>query len=453
MLKGIGKILPIDGYRVSLKGTLPNDYSLSLTHLYQPLIGLHAVTLYQTLLHELQLQQHETIQTHHTLMNYLNMPLDKLYRARLKLEGIGLLRTYEQEADDQKVYFYELLSPFTPIHFFQDAMLSQLHYHHIGADKHRALKDHFIKEAMQPSGKNITASFYDVFQTFHPSKEDIDEMIPKQENVEDTSSIDFSWIEQMLKQRMIPHHKVLTPQHKKLIFQMMTLYDLSTYELEKAVLWALTDENVLDAEEFKVACHDLFKAKHQQKAIQLTEKSHQSSVSIQSVEKPTTKEEQLIYELERISPKQLLEDLSNGNQASEQDMKIIREVMTTQGLPAPVMNVLIHYVLLQTNMKLSKAYMEKIASHWSRANLQTAKEAMAFAKQEKKRFQDAKNKKQNYYKKTYQQNNKEVVPDWFKNRKKKQAVGQETANGSVAPDEQKEREEIAAMLREFSSKD
>src|SRR5699024_9328968 len=66
--------------------------------------------------------------------------------------------------------------------------------------------------------------------------------------------------------------------------------------------------------------------------------------------------------------------------ASESDMKLIREVMLKQGLKTPVMNVLIHYVLLQSNMQLSRAYLEKIASHWSRANLSSAKEAMEFAK-------------------------------------------------------------------------
>src|SRR5690625_7538210 len=63
-------------------------------------------------------------------------------------------------------------------------------------------------------------------------------------------------------------------------------------------------------------------------------------------------------------------------------MRVVREVMTGQGLPAPVMNVLIHYVLLQSNMKLSKGYLDKIASHWSRDNLKNAREAMEIAKKE-----------------------------------------------------------------------
>src|SRR5699024_9327944 len=189
--------------------------------------------------------------------------------------------------------------------------------------------------------------------------------------------VDFSWIQTMLKQRMIPEKRVLTRDNKKLIGDMILLYQLTTYEIEKALLWALTEEHVLDREEFKEACHDTFQTKNHQKSIQLM--LNPQVTREKQTKKPETKEEKLIYHLETISPKQLLEDLSGGNRASAQDLKIIREVMTNQGLPHPVMNVLIHYVLLQSDMRLSKAYLETIASHWSRAGLQTAEEAMAFA--------------------------------------------------------------------------
>src|SRR5699024_84863 len=81
-----------------------------------------------------------------------------------------------------------------------------------------------------------------------------------------------------------------------------------------------------------------------------------------------------------------------------------------QGLKTPVMNVLIHYVLLQSNMQLSRAYLEKIASHWSRANLSSAKEAMEFAKLQ--------NQPYNTRKRANKQS-KEVIPEWCKNRDKK----------------------------------
>lgn len=438
----IGKVLPVDGYYVSQKKSLPVDFEKAMTHLYQPLVGIEAVSLFMTLLHEIDLQNEEEAQTHHTLMNYLNMPLDDIYRARLKLEGIGLMKTYENPENEQTTYLYELQAPFALSEFFMDEMLAQLLYYHIGEEKFAYLKEKYYKKQTTQKGKNITAAFNDVFQTFQPYDQPINIPDSKESNPVE-SSIDFSWIKKMLEQRLIPAKNVLTTENKQLIMQMMKLYELESHEIEKSMLWALTDENTLHTEEFKNACHDLFKSKYNNRPIKLVEKEiPKASPKINDI--PQTQEEQLIQHLESISPKQLLEDLSSGNHASEQDMRVIREVMTTQGLPSPVMNVLIHFVLLQSNMKLSKAYLEKIASHWSRANIKTAKEAMGFAKKEKSRYQ-----KTTPYKPSYSKGySNEVVPDWFKDRKKKKVKESPKQNELDAV---KEKEEMEALLRKIST--
>lgn len=451
MMNFIGKILPIDGYTVVLHGNLPVDYSKSLTHLYQPLLGIKAVMLYQTLLHEIDFQKEVPIQTHHTLMNYLNVSLVEIYEARLKLEGIGLLKTYEEKTTEETVYHYVLQSPFSPYDFFRDAMLSQLLYHHVGEDKYVLLNSHYIGRPEQHQGHNITASFGDVFETIQSDFMPIQNVnrIPES-NGPQLETIDFSWMEHVLKSRMIPLKRVLTTENKRIINQMVQLYGLAEYEVEKCVLWALTDENKLDIEEFKEACHDIFKTSRKETTIQLVTKQTEPREEIKQpkLNQEMTKEEQLIHELETISPKQLLEDLSSGNHASEQDLKVIREIMTTQGLPSPVMNVLIHYVLLQTNMKLSKAYLEKIASHWSRANLQTAREAMVFAKKEKENYRAATEKKQQNYRNYRQQGTRsEVVPEWFKERKSKST---ETKSRTTT-DLEREKEELSSLLKQYSS--
>lgn len=433
----IGKLLPVDGYHVLLTGSLTSNYTQSLTHLYQPLIGFEAVALYHTLLHEIELQNEETIQTHHSLMNYLNVSLERIYEMKLKLEGIGLLNTYKNSDEDKTVFIYELISPFSPNEFFQDAMLTELLYHHLGESKFNILKTHYDKNSEQISGENITASFHDVFQTFKPSHlpnrpvEKVTEQIKVP-----VKMIDFTQIEQTLTKQMIPIQNVLTERNREIISQLTHLYDLETYEVEKSLLWALTDENTLNVAEFKEACHDLFRAKHNNVPIQLTKKEKQIK---QKMDKPLTKEEKLIQTLETISPKQLLEDLSRGKHASEQDMKLIRDVMLKQGLSTPVMNVLIHYVLLQTNMQLSKAYLEKIASHWSRANLKTAREAMQFAKDQIQQFKQRKQPRKTA--------SNEVVPDWFKNRNErteKRKIKQSKPST--------EKDEILALLQKHASK-
>ena len=423
-MQHLGKVLPVDGFEVKLASSLPLDYIHSLYHLYQPLIGIQAISLYQTLLLQLDIQKEVSIQTHHTLMNYLNLPLDEIYEARLKLEGIGLLKTYQFDSEDRVYFTYELQAPFSPRQFFADMMLSELLYRHLGKSRFILLKNFYTKTNERDIGKDITSSFNDVFQTFQSKSPVYTPAPPESSPGIPIKQVNFSILEQTLKRKMIPVNKVLTETNRKIIAQLMQLYDLETYELENALLWALTDENTLDIEQFRAACHDLFQAKHNVTDVKLSVKKE---VNEEQTEDHLSKEERLIRQFETISPKQLLEDLSGGHNASEQDMKLISEIMVKQGLPNPVMNVLIHYVLLQSDMKLSKPYLEKIASHWSRAKLQTAKEAMEFAK---KQAEPPMKEKRTYRPK---KQSKEVIPDWFKERKqsppskKKDEIDQELA--------------------------
>src|SRR5690625_1956551 len=228
-------------------------------------------------------------------MNYLNLPLDEIYRTRVKLEGIGLLNVFKKQAESRNVFSYELQPPFGTKAFFTDSMLTQLLYHHIGETKFSRLKAHFSAKTLPDRGTEITAAFHDVFDTVHSLAPP--EMVTESriQDAEEEIQVDFSWLEQMLKQRMIPAHRVLSKENRKLIAQMMQLYELEMFEIEKSLQWALTEENVLHTEEFKFACHDLFKTKNNGKSIKLTEKK----AAVQKpADKPVTKEDQLIHELE-----------------------------------------------------------------------------------------------------------------------------------------------------------
>src|SRR5699024_6766406 len=331
-------------------------------------------------------------------------------------------------------------------------MLSQLLFHHLGKDKYNQLKSYYEQTKSEEKLTSITSSFSDVFQTFEPHPINVESIASYQKDSSGPpiDSIDFSWIEQMLKQRLIPVKKILNRENKRIIVQMMTLYDLTSYDIEKILLWSLTEENILNVDEFKEACHNMFNSKQPNKSIKLADNQQQKKTKTnnKNLDTPKTKEEMLIRELENISPKQLLADLSSGNEASEQDMRMIRDVMTSQGLPSPVMNVLIHYVLLQSNMKLSKAYMEKIASHWSRANLKTAKEAMEFAKKEQSRFQQRNTNKNKNYQRFNKRVSNEVVPDWFKERNAKKVS---PSNEDAELKDEKEKEELEMLLKKYSN--
>lgn len=450
MMSFIGKLLPIHGYQSILTKDLPQNYDISLSHLYQPLVGMKAMMLYQTLLNENRIFGEQTIRTHHALMNYLNISLETIYNERLKLEAIGLLKTFESIKDSQKVYTYDLQCPFTPRQFFNDPMLSELLFHHLGEKMFTTLKKQLIqKQHLLADRKEITAKFSDIFTTVKPTLP-IDESSSELKfNADQDQAVkeQFSMIATSLKQRLIPPEKVLTPGNNRLISDMMHLYHLTEIDIEKCVLWALREDHTLDHDEFKAACQDIFKTE-KNALIQLQPKA-KSTASAKKRTSDVPKQnqspkEQLCELLETISMRQLLEGFTAG-EASEKDLQMIGDIMQTHRLEAGVMNVLVHYVLTQSNRKLSRGYLEAIASHWARLSLKTAREAMDFVEAEIEKARSRKSRR-----KSYQRKQQEVIPDWFKEQKeaRKQSTKDKAKKDKV---KSYNEAEILALFHKHSS--
>lgn len=453
----INKILPKDGFILSINGSLPIDYVQALTHLYQPLVGHRAIMLYQTLYSEYQLNfDSDQPKTHHSLMNLINFDLDQIYSARVKLEGIGLLQAFEITSNDHRIMHYTLKPPFGPTQFFNDNMLSLLLFHHLPAEQYEKLKSRIGKKALSYDGqKDVTQSFDDVFTTLSTNKyskqsqEQTNVEQLNESNISDTLTVDVDWLNDAFNQQGLPTNKFLSKSNVELFNNLTRIYQLTTTELEKAIFWSITDDNELAVKELKEACHDLYTKKFGIANPKLIDKSQPEHL-IEKKE-PKTKADKLIYHLEKISPKELLEDFSSKGQASNQEVKMIIDIMDNHGLPPGVMNVLIHYVMLKSDMKLTKSYVEKIATHWSRKRVTTVREAMGLAKTESKQYQQwgTRKSKKNWGAK------EEVLPDWFKDQqaKKQEAKPEkEVDNKEESKDFDLEKEELARALQNMSSK-
>ena len=88
-------ILPADTYTVINKTILDDKDHKIISMLYQPIIGYSAVSLYETLV--MDLEKSELISdelTHHHLISTMQLSLDEIVIAREKLEAVGLLKTY-----------------------------------------------------------------------------------------------------------------------------------------------------------------------------------------------------------------------------------------------------------------------------------------------------------------------------------------------------------------------
>lgn len=418
-----------------------------MTHLYQPILGKLAVALYQTLVSEYEINDSDQVQSHHTLMSYLSAPLDQIYKARKHLEALGLIRTYQKsQMDSHDEYVYVLYPPFSPEEFFRDDMLSLLLHHEIGNEKYERLKERLVKSSISLEGfEEVTSSFDEVYHavTNGPAPVHEQEADSKQEGpVLQQNRVDFNWLSRSLKDKMYVSEKILTGTNKRLIAQLASLYNLTSLDIEKAVTWAIDENNELVVEELKVACHDFMKEKPTAK--QDFQLDLRDKVQGDSNQTAKTKRDQLAQRFEQISPRELLEDLSRGNHAAEQDLKVVRDIMTEQGLAPGVMNVLIHYVMLRTDNKLSKPYVEKIASHWARKNVQTVHQAMSLATAEHQKYQQWGQQQKGYQRKNSKE---EVIPDWFYNQKKRTDQPDHTSKEQTV-----DTNELAEQLKQLSER-
>jgi replication initiation and membrane attachment protein len=427
------ELLAIDRYTVKSSSVLQDLDRKILTLLYQPLFGTKCFSLYMTLWGELEqsrLWGEET--THHSLLTIMQSNLRDIYRERLKLEGLGLLKTFVIETDEFKRYVYELQAPLRPDEFFQDGVLNIYLYNRVGKNKFLQLKRFFSDQQMDEGMKDITRSFNDIFDSGqsadmiarvnHETLEDLSLVSNReylQTNKRATMEIsddvfDFDLFITGLSDAIIPT-KAITPAVREVIKKLSYLYGINAIDMKNVLMNSIDQDDNIDIELLRKSARDWYQFQHGDELPGLLDKIQPLPLRIVTEKKQLTQEEELIYQLETISPRQFLTDVSGGVPPSAGDLQIIEEVMLQQKLEPGVVNVLIYYVMLKTDMKLTRAYVQKIASHWIRKQISTVKAAMDLAKQEHRQYQQWAEEKTTKKTSTYKKApiRKEMLPTWL----------------------------------------
>jgi replication initiation and membrane attachment protein len=459
------ELIPVDRYIVRSNGILQDFERKVLTLLYQPLIGYRAYSLYMTLWSELeqnQLWSEET--THHSLMAIMQCSLKDIYYERLKLEGIGLLKTYVNQEQDNRMFIYELQVPLTPEQFFTDGVLNIFLYNRVGKNKFNKLKQFFSTPTIDLTKfSSITRSFNDIFYSVHPeqmvaimndeTKEDLSltsdyEYIGRNEKGEPVLTedvFDFDLFFAGLSGNMVPK-RAINAKVREAIKKLAFLYGIGPLEMQKLVISVIDPYENIDIDALRKAAREWYQFEHGETLPNLSMRVQPLQYRTMTNVEPKTKEEQLIKQLETISPRQLLMDISGGAEPSLSDLQVIEDIMFHQKLLPGVVNVLIYYVMLRTDMKLTKAYVEKIASHWARKNIRTVKEAMELAKQEAREYQNWAKEKGKTQKSRKKVIRKEMLPEWL-NMDYSQKEGE--SKEEISHDLEEKRRELEERLKKY----
>lgn len=413
-------LVPADIYTVNNKGIITEEKIKILTNLYQPIIGYTAISLYLTLLNDLDnIKRENKIYTHHHLMTSMQLKLDNIVDARYKLEGIGLLKTYIKTGEIDE-YIYILYSPLSAYDFFNHPILNIVLYNNIGAKEYQNLQEFYkVPRIITKDYQDITKSFEQIFTTNTNTKllfdnSDIENNTIKQ--LEIKSNFDMDLLINSIPKRLISD-KCFSNDIKELILNLSYIYKIDNINMQGLVKNSLNERGLIDKTELRKSCRNYYQFENNGKLPTLI--YNKQPDYLKTPIGNDSKLSKLIYYFENTSPNDFLRKCYGNTEPTNRDKKLLENLMYEQKLNPGVVNVLIDYVLKVNNKKLNKDYIETIVGQWKRLKVETVVDAMEVCKKEHKKFKKTVFHKEEKVIKN-NNNNNENLPLWFDKKIEKQ---------------------------------
>ncbi|MGL4523409.1 MAG: replication initiation and membrane attachment family protein [Bacilli bacterium] len=422
------ELLAVDHFFVRAEQSLRAYDMKVLSLLYMPIIGAESYALYMALWAEVSDELQESTQSvHHHLMKRLDMSTAIILKARRRLEALGLIEVDVHVGDgDGRLFRYSLHGPLQPADFFEDPFLHTILLNRIGENQFQSVKARFtkVRENSDEKWLRVTCAFTDLYgKDMNTTKPIItpekDETLWREENRDrlSTAGVSFDW--ELFINSLSPtliNKRMFTPNVKDFLLKIAYLYNVEPLFMGKLVLSSLTSEGDLDKALLQKHVKEWSLAEKGVRSPEVLESVQPAHLS-QQKETSRSPEEQMVHYFESTSPKQFLQDLS-GVVPTASELKLVEDLVLQKKLHPGVVNVLLHFVMLRTNMKLNRSYVEQVASQWSRKQITTVEEAIAIARKEHSGAITATTQKQTpkrQGKPQYNGGRKEVVPAWLAN--------------------------------------
>ncbi|WP_314065462.1 DnaD domain protein [uncultured Vagococcus sp.] len=452
---------PQDSFTVKLAAPITSHDEQLLSYLYQPIIGMDAFSIYHTFLTAVDESDYDSHELRHSdLFNQLNIDLPRLFNARVKLEGIGLLRVFVKEAGGRRHFIYELQAPLKAEELFQDDVLAVLLLDSVGDRRYQKLVQRFaIPKVNTTEYADVTKKFLDVYQfnqesiashevTLSVAKDEFfSSEKPKLSSVNET--FDWAYFVSLLDGLYIDKEQI-QQELKETVFTLHQLYGINELEMKSLV------ENEVDYVTNKVALNQLRKSVvlkyhgvKKQKTMPVEEAAVELSADDQLVRRRNTLkllgyndgEIQVIVSSESISPMIFLSAIKKqkGGFVANEERWAVENLVKQSGLPDSVINVLIHYILVgKGNAAVNQKFANSIANDWAQAQIFSPEDAMTKVKEMGAAAQkQSAPRKNNYRKQT--SGRKETLPDW---------VGKTNAETKVSQEEEDYFKEQLRKMRE-----
>ncbi len=431
-----GKLLPADTYIVVNKTILSLEDRKKITMLYQPIIGHTAVSLYLTLIDDLEKMEFMSNElTHHHLMSTMQLKLPDIIIAREKLEAVGLLKTYVKE-ENVNNYVYVLYSPLSVSDFFSHPILSVVLYNNLGKKEFDKLINYFkIPKINLKDYTDITATFSSVFNVVSGNVFiDNDNVIKKNiGTIRMDEKVDFDLLISSIPKNLV-NEKCFNDETKNLINSLAFTYNIDSLNMQGLVRNSLNEKGLIDKNELIQSCRNFYEFDNAGKLPTLIYSKQPDY--LKSPQGDTSNRAKMIYTFENVTPLDYLRSKYKTGEPTMRELQIIEDLMVKQKMKPGVVNVLISYVLKVNNNKFTRSYVETVASQWCRLNIETVEDAMAVAEKEHKKIMKL-TEKPSTKPESKASAKKEELPAWFEKNIEKQDISKE------------EQEELDDLLKTF----
>jgi len=432
-------------------GVVDREAYQSLYYLYQPIIGVKALGLYQTFWSEMIPGKTKSQYVSHAeLGTLLGFSIDEFKEELLKLEGIGLIRTFESKQAQAYRYVYQIRVPLAPNTFLNDGVLSSLLFYRVGEIRFRALQNRFRTEPLPSHLIDRTVRFDQVFDvkaglaSAHQPK-----AYAKQERA--AYEFDYSFdLEEMKRQtdRFLPRN----------------FYTKSLDHLLLKLAYVTQSNEALMAEllnaRFRHEAYLPMTDSEKQERCKQMMLSAKQKLSRQKKAKVIEQDEVAVGDLlshetmETTHPKHYVAKLRKVKAISERDEELIQQLIIDYELSSGIVNAAYYYCLeVKKSNRFSKNFLLSIVDDWKQRGYQTAAEALAktseqdelIAKKQDQKQERARQTVGGRGRKTYQSG---PAPKWLQEEKEKQLAYEATKKADFeaeVPDD----EEMARILREL----
>lgn len=417
-------ILPADTFIVLNKSVFTEHDRKIVMMLYQPIIGSLATSLYFTLINY---SNYNEEYNHYNLMMNMKLNMDIILEARRKLEGIGLLKTFIFRDNNIKKFVYEIFNPLSVYEFTSSPLLNTLLINNVGKNDYLKIINNFeIKNIDLSNYEEITLPFKSVFKMENIDMSDNLEMnlernIKNEINIK--SDIDLKGILELIPNDLL-NKKSITKDIINLINNISYVYNLDDVAVKEIIINSINLSHKIDKEEFKKNAHNYYSFNNSGKVSNIVYQEQPENLKTKNLD--TSNKSKLIYSFENVSPYDFLASKYDTGKPTKSDLKIIEYLIDELKMRPGVVNVLIDYILKTHDNKLSKAYVDAVASQWMKSHIETTKDALELAKKEYKNIKNINSK----YK-------KKESAKWLN----------ENINSEVASKE--EQEEMTKMIKEL----